>query len=388
MILLMKKSQRDLLLIIFISLFSTFLIWLPFFLKMASFWKINLPQEGMATIMKNFDGLYYVVISKSLYNPEFITNNFSFNLPAIYYAAHFPLYPLLIKLFSYPLGYLWSMLSIPLIASVLSGIVFYLFLKEFKYSKCPLWLTIIFLLFPARWLIVRSVGSPESLLILFLISSFYFFKKRSYWLAGLFGGLAQLTKPPGGLILLAFAIYLLYENWQGIKDNFFKQTVKIIKKAYPLLIIPLTLVGVFAFYKSSYGDFWAYFHSGDNIHLFWPPLQVFNAAAQWVGTFWLEEIIYVYLLGILGVIYLFKQKRLDLAIFTAIFFYTTLFISHRDIARYSLPLMPFLIIAFEPFLVKKEFKIAFGIILLPIFLYAINFIAHNTAPIADWAPFL
>ncbi len=355
---------------------------------MASFWKINLPQEGMATIMKNFDGLYYVVISKSLYNPEFITNNFSFNLPAIYYAAHFPLYPLLIKFFSYPLGYLWSMLSIPLIASVLSGIVFYLFIKEFKYSKCPLWLTIIFLLFPARWLIVRSVGSPESLLILFLISSFYFFKKRSYWLAGLFGGLAQLTKPPGGLIFLAFAIYLLYENWQGIKDNFFKQTARIIKKAYPLLIIPLTLVAVFVFYKSTYGDFWAYFHSGDNIHLFWPPLQVFNAAAQWVGTFWLEEIIYVYLLGILGVIYLFKQKRLDLAIFTAIFFYTTLFISHRDIARYSLPLMPFLIIAFEPFLVKKEFKIAFGIILLPIFLYAINFIAHNTAPIADWAPFL
>jgi hypothetical protein len=90
----------------------------------------------------------------------------------------------------------------------------------------------------------------------------------------------------------------------------------------------------------------------------------------------------------LGVIYLFKQKRVDLGIFAAVFFYTTLFISHRDIARYSLPMMPFLLIAFEPFLVKKEFKIAFAVILLPIFLYAINFIAGNTLPIADWAPFL
>jgi hypothetical protein len=50
--------------------------------------------------------------------------------------------------------------------------------------------------------------------------------------------------------------------------------------------------------------------------------------------------------------------------------------------------MPFLLIAFEPFLVKKEFKIAFLVILLPIFLYAINFIAGNTLAIADWTPFL
>ncbi len=384
----MQKKWRNLLIIAAVSLFSTLLLWLPFFLKLPSFWKIALPQEGMATIMKNFDGLYYVVTSKSFYNPEFITSNFSFNLPAIYYSAHFPLYPFLIRLFSYPLGYLWSMISIPLIASVLSGFVFYFFVKEFKYSKYPLWLTIVFLLFPARWLIVRSVGSPEPLLILFLITAFYFFKKKNYWLAGLFGGLAQLTKPPGFLIFGAFATYLIYENWQGIKTHFFNQIIKIVKKAYPLLIIPLTLVGIFTLYKFSYGNFWAYFQSGDNIHLFWPPLQIFNATSYWVGTFWLEEIIYVYFLGALGVVYLFKQKRIDLAIFTTLFFITTLFISHRDIARYSLPLMPFLIIAFEPLLVKKEFKIAFAVIILPIFLYAINFIANNTAPIADWAPFL
>jgi len=384
----MQKKWRNLLIIAVVSLFSTLLLWLPFFLKLPSFWKIALPQEGMATIMKNFDGLYYIVASKSFYSPEFITSNFSFGLPAIYYAAHFPLYPFLIKLFSYPLGYLWSMISIPLIASILSGFVFYLFVKEFKYSKYPLWLTTVFLLFPARWLIVRSVGSPEPLLILFLITAFYFFKKKNYWLAGLFGGLAQLTKPPGFLIFGAFATYLIYENWQGIKTHFFNQIIKIIKKAYPLLIIPLTIVGIFSLYKFSYGNFWAYFQSGDNIHLFWPPFQIFNATSHWVGTFWLEEIIYVYFLGALGVVYLFKQKRIDLAIFASIFFLTTLFISHRDIARYSLPLMPFLIIAFEPLLVKKEFKIAFAVIIIPIFLYAINFIANNTAPIADWAPFL
>ena len=335
-----------------------------------------LPGEGMATIIKNFDGPYYLVIAKSFYNPKIISTLFSFDLGPIYYAAHFPLYSIFIKIFSFGIGSLWSMLFVPLIFSVLAAVVFYFFLKEFNYSQSPLWLTLIFLLFPARWLIVRSVGSPEPLFMFCLIASFYFFKKENFWLAGIFGGLCQLTKPPGILLFLAYAIYL-----------FWKKKSQLLR-ALPLLIIPLALLGIFGYYRSIYGDFFAYFHSGDNIHLFWPPLQIFNAASNWVGTFWLEEIIYVYLLGILGVILLFKQKHDDLAIFAAVFFATTLFISHRDLSRYSLPMVPFLLIAFESFLAKKEFKIAFSIILLPIFLYAINFIAGNTLGIADWTPFL
>jgi len=392
-----QKAWRDLLIITLVSLASTALIWLPFFLRLTSFWKISLPAEGMATIMKNFDGLYYVVIAKSLYNPEIITRLVPFDLPAIYYAAHFPLYPLLIKIGGLVINYAWSMLSISVIASLLSAIVFYLFLKEFKLSKDPLWLTIIYLLFPARWLIVRSVGSPEPLFLLFLLTSFYYFKKKNWWLAGGFGALAALTKPPGILLFVAYAIFLY---WQGSKETWLTRLAQVfrlsrsnwlaqlIRTAYPLLLIPFALLILSIYYLYIYGNFFAYFHSGDNIHLFWPPLQVFNAAAAWVGTYWLEEVIYIYLLGILGVIFLFRQRRYDLGIFAAVFYYTTLFISHRDISRYSLPMLPFILIAFDKFLVKKEFKIAFWIILLPIYLYAINFIAGNTLGIADWTPFL
>lgn len=382
MIYLMKNSRRDLFLIAAICLISTFLVWLPFFLRISNFWKMSLPEDGMATIMKNFDGLYYVVIAKSFYRPEIINHLFSFDLPAVYYAAHFPLYPLFIKIFSPFLGYPWSMLGVNLLASVLAALVFYLFLKEFKYSSSPLWLAIIFLFLPARFLAVRSIGSPESLFILFLLASFYFFKKKNYWLAGLLGGLAQLTKSPGILLFIGYTIYLLWEN----RSQF--NVIKLLKKAYPLLIIPLSLLGLFVYYRFAYHDFWAYFHSGDNIHLFWPPFQVFNASAHWVGTYWLEEIIYIFLLGSLGVIYLFKQKKFDLGIFAAVFFFTTLFVAHRDVSRYSLPLVPFLLIAFEPLLVKKEFKIAFWVILIPVFLYTISFVAGNTIPIADWSSFL
>ena len=385
----MKRYRRDYLLIAFLSLFSTFLIWLPFFLRLSSFWKIPLPTEGMATIMKNFDGLYYVVIAKSLYQPEIIESLFSFPLSSIYYSAHFPLYPLLIRFFSPVFGYLWSMLSVSLISSILAAIVFYLFVKEFKYSKSALWLTFVFLLFPARWLVVRSVGSPEALFILFILASFYFFKKKNYWGAGAFGALTQLTKPPGILLFLGFIAFLLLENWPEIKKKTIPTFINLFKKAYPLLLIPFSLIGLFAYYRFAYGDFWAYFNSGFNVHpIFWPPFQVFNVSAYWVGSFWLEEIIYIFLLGALGVAYLFKQKRYDLAIFTMIFFAATFFVAHRDISRYSLPMLPFLLIAFEPILVKKEFKIAFGVIAIPVFLYALNFIASNTTPLADWLPFL
>jgi len=385
----MKKDLKNIFLIAFFSLLSTFLIWLPFFLRLTSFWKIALPAEGMATIMKNFDGLYYVVVAKSLYQPDIINGLFSFPLPDIYYTAHFPIYPLLIRLISPITGYLWGMLSTTLVSSILAAIVFYLFLKEFKYSKQALWLTLIFLLFPARWLVVRSIGSPETLFILFILASFFFFKKKNYWLAGIFGALTQLTKPPGILLFAGYSVFLLIENWDQIKAKALDTIINIFKKAYPLLLIPISLLALFAVYRFTYGDFWAYFHSGENVHpILWPPFQVFSSNAGWVGTFWLEDIIYLFLLEAVGIILLFKQKRTDLGVFAAVFFTATLFVAHRDLARYSLPLVPFLLIAFEPFLIKKEFKIAFWIIIIPIFLYAINFIAANTTPIANWTPLL
>jgi hypothetical protein len=88
------------------------------------------------------------------------------------------------------------------------------------------------------------------------------------------------------------------------------------------------------------------------------------------------------------VVFLIKQKYYDLACFAGVFFSATLFIAHRDLARYSLPLVPFALIAFDKLIQKKEFKIALLIILPAIYFYAINFIGGNTAPVADWTPYL
>ena len=350
----------------------------------------------MLSVFANYDGPNYLVIAKTLYDKTLISTNFSLPTPTEYYPAHLPSYSLFIRFFNQFLPGPWAMLIVTILSTIFAVSFFYLLLTKFKLAQNPLWLSICFLFLPARWLAVRTIGSPEPLFIGSILASFYFFKSAfdkkennlccpiknitiDFLLAGIFGAIAQVTKTPGVLLFISYLIFLIYDF---IKTRTFKF------QAWPLLLMPLSLLFVFFFYQQQTGDFFAYFHSGDNFHLFFPPFQSFVTGRNWLGDFWLEDMIYVYLFGALTVVLLFKQKLYDLAIFALVFFSATLFVAHRDLARYSLPLMPFSLIAFSKFLETKEFKIVFFFILVPIFLYTINFILNNTAPVADWAPYL
>jgi len=162
----------------------------------------------------------------------------------------------------------------------------------------------------------------------------------------------------------------------------------LVKYSLPLLLIPLSALSVFIFYKFKTGDFLAYFHSGDNFHLLFPPFQGFFPEKSWLGTFWNEDMVWQYLIGALTIVFLLKEKLYDFASFAIIFFFATTLVAHRDLARYSLPLMPFALISMDKFIQKKEFKIALLIILPAIYLYTINFLGGNVAPVSDWAPYL
>jgi hypothetical protein len=63
-------------------------------------------------------------------------------------------------------------------------------------------------------------------------------------------------------------------------------------------------------------------------------------------------------------------------------------VAHRDISRYITPVYPFLLLAFAKKLDRKALKIIFIFLIPAIFLYAINFVIGNVAPIADWGAFL
>lgn len=385
------KLKTNLLIIVCASIFITFLVWLPFAFGF---------KEGMITVFKNYDGPNYLIVAKSWYDKTFIAKHFSLSVPLEYYPAHLPGYPLTIALFNFIFRGPWAMLISTQIATILTTIAFYFFIYKFKLSENPLWLTLVFLVFPARWVVVKAVGSPEPLFILAIISSLYFFKsafdsagnnliskKKSVifdlLLAGIFGAIAQVTKSPG---ILLFLSYLGYLGYLSLTKK--KKIGEAVKLSLPLFLIPLSALAVFFFYKSRTGDFLAYFHSGDNFHLVFPPYQGFLPERSWLGTIWNEDMIWQYLLGAISVVLLLKQKYYDLASFAGIFFIATLFVAHRDLARYSLPLMPFTLISLDKFIQKKEFKIALLIILPAIYLYAINFIGGNIAPVADWTPYL
>jgi len=383
------KKLKGFLFVLTVSLLPTLFIWLPFFARLTSFWGIPLHENGMATIVSNYDGPLYLAVAKTFYDPQTIKTSFQFPLPVEYYAAHFPLFPLLTKLLAYLLGYPYAMLAITLASSVVATYFFKKLAEEYVDYKDTYFLTFVFALFPARWLIVRSVGAAEPLFIAGILASVYYFRKKNYWASGLWGAVAQLTKSPGILLFVAYGLALIYPEIKRLSVSKFAKWEGVdIKKIYPLLLIPAALLAVFVIYQIRLNDFLAYFHSGDNIHLMFPPFSIFNYSSPWVGTFWLEEVIFVYLFGLLGLFNMIKNKDTIVAWVSGIFLFSLFFVTHRDIIRYVLPIVPFLLLTFSPYLIKREFKIAFFFLIIPVYLFSLAYISQNVMPISDWAPFL
>lgn len=384
----MSRTIKDLTILTTLTLLVTFLVWLPHLLALPSFWGLSF-KEGFSTIYRNFDGLEYIVIAKTFYNPNAIAS-LPQSLPANYYAAHFPGFSLALLALAPILGYLKSMVFVSIFFTVLSVWAFFFLVRDFRLTHSPLFLSALFLILPARWVIVHSVGSAEPLFIFFVISALYFFlkfeknyKQMDLYLSAFLGLFAQLTRPPGILLFISLAIFVHYKYYLESKTLGIKKAFLNHLRYSPYLFIPLGLLGIFYLYSRTLGDFWAYFHSGDNIHLTFPPFQVFNKGQFWVGEAWLEDIIYIFILGYLGGVLLFKQKLQTLAFFVLTYLTASTLVAHRDISRYTLPIFPFLLIAFEKILTSKEFKIILPIISLAIYLYAQNFLLSNVAPIPN-----
>lgn len=363
---------------------TTLAVWLPFYLRLPELpgWGLMF-GDGMEAVWRNFDGPYYIIVSKTWYVKEAVRQAFSVPLPLEYYPAHLPFYPVSIALFDIVFNGLNAMLFSTLTGSILAFWMFYKYVSDFKLSKNPFWLTVVLLFIPARLLIARSIGAPETWFIFFVLASLYQYKKGKILGSAAMASLAVLTKSPGILLFVAYCLDIVYNHFQK-KDSWRK-----LISFWPMLLVPLSVYLLFSFYKIQTGEFFAYFSSGDNFHLFFPPFSIFSPLGQfWTGDFWLEEVIWLWLIYGIAATRLWRQKLRIEAFFTGVFFLSTLFVAHRDIARYSLPMAPLALVAWKQLVSKKEFKWVFVILLLPIFLYTWNFILNNQAPIPDWAPYL
>ncbi|MDD3532184.1 MAG: hypothetical protein PHR64_02390, partial [Candidatus Shapirobacteria bacterium] len=334
---------------------SLFFLYLPFIFHLSSFWGLAYQDRfNFATILLNFDSLNYIIAAKTWYVPEQITGLFpGIAEPAHYFPAHFPLYPALIWLLAQlPLvNYPYAAILVTIISSLTAIAAFYYLAKLILGEKKALILSLVFLVFPARWLIIRAVPSPEPLFLTTILAAIYFFKKEAYGKSAILTIIAQTIKSPGVLLAGALGLITLIKIYQN--KNQFKATLK---KYWPMLITPTGLLLVFFFYLLTTGDFLMYFKTGNNIHLYWPPFQVFNYLEEWVRTIWLEDVVFIYLAGLILLFRLWEKYRFDiLLLFPAIFYLSVLFVSHRDISRYLLPAMPFLLIGGEKFFTNKKF---------------------------------
>lgn len=402
---LMRKDIISYFTVIGIVFITTFVFWFPFLFRFSSWLGLSIPNSNFLYIYRHYDGPLYTVVAKTFYNPGLIEKfilDISFDVK--YFAAHFPLYPMLIRFFASFFNYSQATILVNFLATILLALFFYFLVKHFKLARNPLLLTFVFLMLP-RFLIVRSIGAPESLFLFLILSSLFFFEKGKYLWAGLFGGLATMTKSPGILLFFAYLFvftekfikhYVIPTEAEGSlkrdsstpkiiarNDN---KPIKIHWQYLFILLIPLGLLLVFLLYQIQYNDFFAYFKSGDNIHLVYP-FAAFNSSSRWIGTGWLEDILFYFFLYTLTVVSLKTIKYRSLFYFALTFFTATIFIQHRDIGRYSLPLWPLACIAYERFFTSKKFLIALLILLPAIYLYAWNFSLQNMMPVSDWTDF-
>lgn len=377
-----KKTFFPYVVILFFTLLTTVFIWLPFYLNISSIGNLKLPQKGLETIVANWDGPLYIIPAKTGYTINSpIYKEKPLQLSARYFPAHLPLYPVTIGLLANFMNYPHAMLFSTICASILFLCLFYYFVKKHKLSDHPLLLTSVLMVFWPRFLIVRVVGSPEPLFLLLLLISIFTFLEKKYLISGIAGALAVMTKTPAILLIIPYSLLLLFE---------YIQTKKCTKNALFLLLIPFGLFLVFYIYKIQLNDFFAYFHTGGVVPMPYP-FSVFNQQAKWVGTAWLEDIIFIFFFYVTAGIYFITSKsdlfkRLGVILLT--FLGALMFVEHRDISRYGLLMLPLATIAYEKFLTDKRFITALVILLPAIYLYALNFIIQNTAPITNWAPFL
>ena len=85
--------------LLLVVLTSTLLVWMPFILKTQG--------TSMLEVYKQYDGPLYIIPAKTGYDPKLIrelSRDSTMPQNPLYYAAHLPLYPIFIKLFSFFLG--------------------------------------------------------------------------------------------------------------------------------------------------------------------------------------------------------------------------------------------------------------------------------------------
>ena len=165
-------------------------------------------------------------------------------------AAFFPLYPFLIKGVKH-LTHNNSLVAGMLIAN-LAGFVMLVVLYQLvseEFGKESAQRTVLYLsMFPAAFFLMAAYN--ESLFLCFTLMLFYFMRHKHWWLAGICGFFAMLTRSVSILLVVPFLYeYLRQHQFQLRKIRFDILSISLIPVA-------LLIYGSFCYYR--FGDFFAF----------------------------------------------------------------------------------------------------------------------------------
>jgi len=180
----------------------------------------------------------------------------------------FPLFPYLSRYLGYLVGshflagFIISNLS-TLVAIFFMYLIALLMTDEERARRS----VILLLLFPASFFL--SAYYTEGLFLLTITGSTYFFFRKNYFLSGLFGMAAMLTRSTGIILFLSFSLYLLYVILK--KEERFNYRMLF------LLLIPLGLLIFMLILKIQVGDPLAFskFQAGWGRHFVFPLITPF-----------------------------------------------------------------------------------------------------------------
>lgn len=140
--------------------------------------------------------------------------------------AFFPIYPMLMRVVRLFLqshtAAAWLRAGIIVSNAALAVALAYLFaLVKFEFDEATARRAVLYLLiFPTTFFL--SAVYSESVFLAFTIASFYYARKRQWWLAGVVGCAAALSRPPGVMIALGLGAEYLLQcefNWRKIRLN-------------------------------------------------------------------------------------------------------------------------------------------------------------------------
>ncbi len=338
-------------------------------------------REKLEFIYRNWDGPGYVVVARTLYDVQDIqkVNPFPFLAPS-HYAFQFPLYPVFIRIFSF-LGYNGSMIVVSQLFTLAFSMGMYFLVKTVNPKANALMVAILSLFYTPRWFIVSHVGSNEPQFLFFITMFMLFFYKKQYLTSAVFASLAQLTKPQGILFFIGIALYYLFKTL-GDKRGSAKENIKAF---LPYLLIPGAIILVFTVYYFRFGDFFIFLSNEAFPTMQWPPLKILTSKTVYgalidLFVVWKEAIVYTYLIYFVGIALLWEKRLYMYSVVALTYFLPVLLFVQTDMARFILPILPFVFLGLSDALSKKSVYTALLIATPMVFLYAVGYINYNLAP--------